>query len=241
VPGEISIERQRTFYNERWDPGGYLSNAKLQRCAAILEAVAATRVERPEIVELGCGAGWLTAILGLYGPALGVDLSDAAIEHAARLYPHAKFLAADVMTWDYPRAAFDLVVSHEVLEHMDDQQGYLRVARGLLREGGHLILTTPNRATVETLPEPVRSTLEGGQPIQNWVDLHSMRRMLGASFRVRRLTTFLHAGQARGVRRVFNSPRLRALTRSLRIDDALEHLGYRLGLGMHILAVAEAR
>ncbi len=41
----------------------------------------------------------------------------------------------------------DLVVSAQTVEHLWDQEGFLRECARVLRPGGRLVLTTPNRAT----------------------------------------------------------------------------------------------
>ena len=35
------------------------------------------------ILDLGCGAGWLTNILNMFGPALGVDLAEVTVQTGA--------------------------------------------------------------------------------------------------------------------------------------------------------------
>lgn len=237
---EADINAQRAYYNERWSSNGYVNRAKLHRCAAILEAVASAPMERPVIIELGCGSGWLTNMLAAYGPATGVDLSDTAVAKASRIYPYAQFLAADVMTWDYPRCAFDLVVSHEVIEHIDDQAGYLGVAHGLLRPGGRLVLTTPNRWACEVLPENKSGHYEN-QPIEKWLSIGEVKKLLTPGFRVFSCTTLMVGSGGGWFGRLFASRRLRSAAQRLGLEMVLKELGHGLGYGAHILVVAQKR
>jgi 2-polyprenyl-3-methyl-5-hydroxy-6-metoxy-1,4-benzoquinol methylase len=57
-----------------------------------------------------------------------------------------------------PAGAYDYVVCADVLEHLREPLEVLRAARGLLREGGHLLISIPNVAYAPLLAE-----LLGGQ------------------------------------------------------------------------------
>src|SRR5688572_30096113 len=125
---------QALFYDERWAKFQYANGPKLIRAIAILEALANLRLRAPNMLDLGCGIGWLTGILSQFGPTMGVELSGLAVEEATKRYPLAQFVQADILNWDYPKNTFDVVVSQEVLEHLDDQQKYLNIAADLLTE-----------------------------------------------------------------------------------------------------------
>ena len=173
-------------------------------------------------------------MLGTIGPALGVDLSDETIAEASARYPSARFVAADALAWDHPGDTFDLVVSHEVLEHLDDQAAYLRVAHRLLKKGGHLILTTPNRSA---LPDDALDDYDG-QPIEKWLTRRELKGLLSPSFRIVRLTSVRPGIGTRGAHRIAGSYRLRALLRRVGLGDAFDAVALRLGFGYHHLVVA---
>jgi SAM-dependent methyltransferase len=234
------IDSQRQFYNQRWESASYLKPGKFRRAAQILQAVAELPVSEPRTIELGCGTGWLTSVLGLYGPATGVDFSETAIEAARTAFPHARFLAREILDWDYPRGEFDLVVSHEVLEHVEDQRRYLAVARGLLRVGGYLVLTTPNKSAWEARPEAVRRTYDL-QPLENWVTAGQLRALLRREFSVEKLTTILPTNLATGLRRFPCSSRVWRAAKVFGLGEEYQRLILRVGLGVHLIAIARAR
>ena len=60
------------FYDDRWKGFQYANRLKCHRAAAILDALASTRLKQPRILDFGCGAGWLTNILSMFGPATWV-------------------------------------------------------------------------------------------------------------------------------------------------------------------------
>lgn len=234
---ELSGEAQRTFYNLRSEGFAFIRNWKLQRCIQILSAIAETKLVDPRIIELGCGTGWLTSILGTIGPAVGVDLADAAIERASERYPHVAFIAADIPAWEYPKGSFDIVVSHEVLEHVKDQDGYLEVACGLLRTGGWLILTTPNRDTFAAL-SPGAAVAFDPQPIENTLNVGEVRSLLLRRLAIVRVTTIVPGHGVKGAYRIASSQSLRAFLGKLGVSWIFDGLAVRLGFGLHILATA---
>lgn len=96
------------------------------------------------VLDVGCGEGYLSRVLLDRFPGIrltGVDVSAAAVEQAAIRCPEGRFLQADVAAlrdWD---ERFDLVVCSEVLEHLEDPAGALRVLAA--RSGGLALLTVP--------------------------------------------------------------------------------------------------
>lgn len=99
------------------------------------------------ILEVGCGMGYLTSALQRCGYArvLGIDVSPAAIASARRRYGDF-YQVADVMTFAaHSDERFDAIVMTEVIEHLEQPHALIRAASDLLQPGGILICTTPNR------------------------------------------------------------------------------------------------
>jgi 2-polyprenyl-3-methyl-5-hydroxy-6-metoxy-1,4-benzoquinol methylase len=73
------------------------------------------------------------------------DLAVDVIEERGRSFPQHGWLISDVTTLPFPDGAFDAVVAGEILEHVPATDVALREWTRVLRRGGTLILTTPNR------------------------------------------------------------------------------------------------
>lgn len=161
------------FYDRRWAEHRFANRLKLMRTVAILDRLSRLDLKEPRIIEIGCGTGWLSGILAQFGPTTGVDLSDAAIAGARTRYPSVTFVAADVSSPTFTAAGpFDVAVSHEVIEHIEDQAAHMKMVAELLVQNGHLILTTPNG----------RFRSEGGQLIERHVTGAQLRALLRPHF-----------------------------------------------------------
>jgi SAM-dependent methyltransferase len=93
---------------------------------------------RGRILDVACGTGYGTAMLG----AVGVDLSLEALRYARR-HP-ARYVAADAARLPFGRV-FDTVVSFETIEHVVDPGRFVAECARVLRPGGSLLVSTPNR------------------------------------------------------------------------------------------------
>jgi 2-polyprenyl-3-methyl-5-hydroxy-6-metoxy-1,4-benzoquinol methylase len=237
----MDINSQKQFYNEYWQNRTYdINNLRLQRCAAILEAISWLPVKEPKIMDLGCGTGWLTSILGHIGPTVGVDLSNTAVQEASQKYPYIQFIQADLLAWeDSPEKSFDIVVSQEVIEHFENPKKYIDLAYRLLKKDGTLILTTPNARTFNAMPEE-QSKAWAVQPIENWLTAHKLKNLLQASgFEITHITTVIPSYGIKGIYRLFASQRLKAALKKIRLEKMFLRLRLKLGLGLHLFVAAK--
>jgi len=112
-------------------------------------AFAAGRAAALHVLDAACGNGYGTAAIARAGAsrAVGVDLSlDALIDgRGAHRAPGMATLSASATALPFPDQTFDLFVSFETIEHIDDDAAYVREARRVLRPGGTFLCSTPNR------------------------------------------------------------------------------------------------
>lgn len=139
----------REYYDSeqpgRYDYWQYMAAPRLRR-TRIVEQISALR---PRVVaDLGCGDGLLLEHLtgaGAGSTFVGIDLSPAQIARNRARLPQIEWLCADIGADELPdglSARFDMVISSEVIEHVDDDRAFLKAARRIARPGGLLMLTT---------------------------------------------------------------------------------------------------
>ena len=233
---EPSIETQRAFYDRMWEevPAAQLNNHEKARLRAIRDALARLNLGSGlNVLDVGCGRGWLSGLLlRHYGSVTAYDLSIEPIAKARESFPEVDFQTRDVMA-DPPDAEYDLVVSSEVIEHIQDQQRFVDNLVDVTKSGGHLLLTTPNAK----LKAHWESAGHGftPQPIENWLRRAELRAMLSHRCVVCHSGTFFFdVGRAGVHRMISNRPARIARGRFPQIDRALE----RTDLGLYQYAAA---
>jgi SAM-dependent methyltransferase len=96
------------------------------------DAVAATGLTNPRLLEVGCGSGCYSDVFAalLAGGVryTGVDYSDAMIAHARARAPSTAFEVADATRLPYADGAFDIVFNGVSLMHITDYQAAIREA-----------------------------------------------------------------------------------------------------------------
>lgn len=90
------------------------------------------------VLDVACGTAYGTALLG----GVGVDVSVDCLRAARRRW--GCLAAADGLRLPFGEA-FDAVVSFETVEHVGDPEGFVAECRRVLRPGGRLVMSTPNR------------------------------------------------------------------------------------------------
>lgn len=116
-------------------------------------AFAARFVKGKTVLDIACGTGYGTRMLLDAGAAAatGVDISADAVAYARREFGagNIAFLAADAETCK--SGAYDVIVSFETLEHLENRNGFIRNLSSLLHENGLLIISTPNKAVTSPM------------------------------------------------------------------------------------------
>jgi SAM-dependent methyltransferase len=98
--------------------------------------------ENAHILDAGCGSGRNMVELARHGVVTGVELSDTSVQ-LARERGAGEVLEGSVMDMPFDEGSFELTVSLDVIEHLEDDVGALRELRRVTKPGGALLVTVP--------------------------------------------------------------------------------------------------
>ncbi|MEK1890129.1 MAG: methyltransferase domain-containing protein [Phyllobacterium sp.] len=229
------ITLQQSFWNE-WNASTrhvQLEEISLRQAAVVRAWLAQSGRKDLDILEVGCGACWFADELSQFGCVTGTDLSDEILGGAQQRLPHVKFVAGDFMKLDFGFECFDVIVSLEVLSHVEDQPAFIAKLASHLRPGGYLLLATQNRTVLQKfnrIPPP-----SPGQ-LRRWVDRAELSSLLSQRFEIVDLFSVTPKAN-KGVMAILNS---RTFNRPIRavIGDRLDKLKESMGLGWTLMTRA---
>ena len=105
------------------------------------------------ILDIGCGnARDIVPILRANARIVGVDISPEMIRQgksdlADAGFPDVELQVGDATELEFPTGTFDAVLCSEVIEHIPDASRAIGEMFRVLRPGGRLVLSTPNRTS----------------------------------------------------------------------------------------------
>jgi SAM-dependent methyltransferase len=94
------------------------------------------------ILDAGCGSGRFMVELAKLGAVTGVELSQTSVA-LARKRALGEVIAGSVLEMPFADDSFDLAVSLDVIEHLEDDLAALRELRRTIAPGGALLVTVP--------------------------------------------------------------------------------------------------
>jgi SAM-dependent methyltransferase len=132
---------------ERTVPGIPEENYWFRRHEVVYQALR-DRCTDAVVLEAGCGEGYGADLLaGVATAVLALDYDPVTTTHVARRYPRLGVARTNLVALPVRDGGCDAVVSLQVIEHLWEQERFLRECHRVLRPGGALLLSTPNRIT----------------------------------------------------------------------------------------------
>jgi len=134
----------KTFDSTKYESKNRLRRFFIQKFKnELLALIKLTNAKR--VLDAGCGEGYLLSFLDSQikdWELVGFDISGNLIDRAREKLPLANFMVSDIYNSGYLNKNFDLVLSTEVLEHLEDPERALNEIRRLSRKW--VILSVPN-------------------------------------------------------------------------------------------------
>ena len=132
---------------ERTVPGLAVENYWFRRHEVVYERVA-DRCAGRDVLEAGAGEGYgADLIAGVARRVIGLDYDETAVAHVKARYPRVDMRHANLIDLPLADAAVDVVVNFQVIEHLWNQPRFVAECARVLRPGGVLLMSTPNRIT----------------------------------------------------------------------------------------------
>lgn len=106
-------------------------------------------IEGKVVLDVGCGCGFGCEYLARSGAkhVTGIDISNEAVKFAKTHYNSVDldFINLDAQGLAFKDSSFDMVISFEVIEHLDNVGKYLFEIHRALKTKGLCIISTPNK------------------------------------------------------------------------------------------------
>lgn len=119
------------------------------------------RLEGLRVLDVACGEGFGAGLLAERGAKVwAVDLDLSALIPARSRYgrPNVKFVAMDATGLALAPGGFDLVISQDTLEHVEEDERFVSELHRILKPGGSAVIFTPASPvhTINPVPGHVR-------------------------------------------------------------------------------------
>jgi 2-polyprenyl-3-methyl-5-hydroxy-6-metoxy-1,4-benzoquinol methylase len=233
------VHQQKYFYDEYWKGLKPIGAYKMQRTQWIMNVLLAERkkIQHVDIklLDLGCGDGRLVPLWNVVagGTAYGLELSPQAVATAGKMYPFINYAEGDATRTPYANEMFDIIVCQEVIEHVEGQQQLINECNRILKKGGTLILTTPNKFYFDRRAGGNYSQ----QPIENIIDKKQLLSLLQPSFNVESFETLIYAKGDKGVYTRITNRYWLAILRMMGLSKNWKQYLLSKGYGLHMAVV----
>ncbi len=142
------------WYDDEVHPIALLRLENAARNPWIGEKIRTLLARKCDILDIGCGAGFLSNCLAQDGHRVtGIDLSAKSLDVAAKrdLTQTVRYLQLDAFALPFADQSFDVVCAMDFLEHVEMPGHIVREAARLLRSNGLFFFHTFNRNWISWL------------------------------------------------------------------------------------------
>lgn len=95
------------------------------------------------IAEIGCGMGGNLDLLKTYGEVVAIEPNPHAVQFVRSKYPNTNVIEGSLAELSKLNQKFDCICMFDVLEHIEDDIGALKLLATSLKPNGHILVTVP--------------------------------------------------------------------------------------------------
>ncbi|MEO9872879.1 class I SAM-dependent methyltransferase [Ekhidna sp.] len=98
-----------------------------------------------DLLELGCGEGRGVELLATLADSyIGIDKIEAVVEKLQKKHNDFKFMSGVFPPFPFEDNSFDTIITFQVIEHVKEDQNFIKEIHRVLKPGGQALITTPN-------------------------------------------------------------------------------------------------
>lgn len=145
-------------------------------------------LKNKKVLDAGCGTGWFSKAAAERGASVtSMDLGENLLAEVAKKC-NSERVVGSILEIPFPENTFDFVVSSEVIEHTPDPYKALHEIYRVLKPGGTMVLSTPNKFWYWSLWIAEKLKLRPYQGLENWSGFYQLKNeAIKAGFKVENL------------------------------------------------------
>ena len=147
----------------------------LKRIDVIFNELLTEDINGKLLLDAGCGTGWFSQRAFERGAIVtSMDLGDNLLNETAKKC-NSKRVIGSVLEIPFENNSFDIIISSEVIEHVPNPLVAIKEMYRVLKPGGTLILTTPNKIWYFAIWIANTFKLRPYQGLENWSWYYSLK------------------------------------------------------------------
>lgn len=151
-----------------------------KRVRIVFDRLLPESLENKLLLDAGCGTGWFSQRAVQRGSrVVSMDVGIELLHEVAKKCETNRAIG-DTCRLAYRDGTFDVVISSEVIEHVRDPGSAVRELTRVLKPGGILVLTTPNKPWYFAIWIANKIGARPYEGHENWVGFGELARLLAA-------------------------------------------------------------
>lgn len=154
-----------------------------KRVEVVFNELLTENINKKTLLDAGSGTGWFSQEAFKRGAdVMALDIGPSLLKQVKKKCK-VKTTVGSVLNIPFNDKVFDIVISSEVIEHTGDPLGAISEFGRVVKSGGILVLTTPNKFWYWSVLIANYFHLRPYQGLETWIDWKELRSALrGAGF-----------------------------------------------------------